>query len=172
MTIPDRDEPTLDGLSMPWPDANDRNLAAERGTLKLMLQYPTLFDSEWNGTRPEDFTHPTYRAVFEVILATPYTPDQWAMKLQEATADETVRQLQLELLVAPILRTPDESYTTAYTARLQLISVISDIRELKSWLQRTNPVENKAKYDQAFINLLELEQARKALQQASIGLVD
>ncbi|MGI5952644.1 MAG: DNA primase, partial [Brooklawnia sp.] len=37
--------PTLDGLSLPWPDADDRNTSVERGTLKLMLQYPALFDT-------------------------------------------------------------------------------------------------------------------------------
>ncbi len=61
--------PTLDGLSLPWPDADDRNTAVERGTLKLMLQHPTLFDSAWNEVLPDDFTHPAYRALFEVILA-------------------------------------------------------------------------------------------------------
>lgn len=166
----DPSAPALDGLNLPWPDASDRNLAAERGTLKLMLQYPTLFDSSWNGVQPSDFTHPSYRAVYQAILSVPFSADQWTAKVQQATHDETVAQLEVALLVEPVLRTPDEAYAAAYAGRLQLLTVLGQIREVKSRLQRTNPVEHRVEYDRTFSALLELETLRKQLQQLSLGL--
>lgn len=159
--------PTLDGLTLPWPEASDRNTAVERGTLKLMLQHPTLFDTTWNGLTVVDFTHPAYRAVFESLLATPFTPDRWTEELQAKADDQTVRQLQVALLVEPILRRPDEAYAKAYCAKLQLLSTVRKLTELKSRLQRINPVENPGDHKQAFSELIALETQRRTLEMAS-----
>ena len=161
--------PTLDGLSLPWPDADDRNTAVERGTLKLMLQHPTLFDSAWNEVLPDDFTHPAYRALFEVILANAFQAERWTERLQSNAGDEMLRQLQVALLVEPILRSPDETYASAYTARLQLLSTVRRLTELRSRLQRVNPVEHASAHKQAFSELIALEARRRALEAASSG---
>lgn len=158
---------TLDGLALPWPDPRDRNLAVERGTLKLMLQYPTLFDTSWNAVAPDDFGHPAYRAVFETIKQTGYSPDRWTEQLQANTPDEMLRQLQVALLVEPILRSPDEAYATAYAAKLQLLTTVRKIAELKSRLQRMNPVDDAAAHRAAFSELIALEARRRHLEQAS-----
>ena len=167
---PQPDEgPVLDGLALPWPDPNDRNTAVERATLKLMLQHPTLFDSTWNGLDQADFTHPAYRAVFEALKATPYTPERWTERLQAATSDDMLRQLQVALLVEAILRQPDEAYATAHAAQLQLLSTVRQIAEKKSRLQRVNPVEQPGAHRQAFSELIALESRRRILEQASRG---
>ncbi len=157
---------------LPWPDPADRALGVERGTLKLMLQHPTLFDTAWDGVQPDDFTHPAYRAVFESILRVPWQPDRWADKVQEATTDEVARQLEIALLVEPVLRTPDEAYATSYAARVQLPRIDRDIKDLKSRLQRTNPVDQASEHKQMFSALLELEVRRKQLQLVSLGAPD
>ena len=46
------------------------------------------------------------------------------------------------------------------------------IAELKSRLQRTNPVEAQQKYNQMFSELVVLEARRKELQTRSIGAED
>lgn len=155
---------------LPWPDPADRNLDVERGTLKVMLQHPTLFDTEWDGVAPEDFTHPAYRAVFEAISATPFTPQGWAGAVQEATADPGARQLEIALLVEQILRKPTEQYASAYAARLRLLSTTRRISDLKSRLQRTNPLADEAHYNTMFEQLIDLETRRKRLRQESLGL--
>ncbi|HSN43156.1 MAG TPA: toprim domain-containing protein, partial [Propionibacteriaceae bacterium] len=157
---------------LPWPDPADRGLAVERGTLKLMLQRPLLFDSAWNGVKPDDFRHPAYRAVFEAIRATPYEPERWTDKVIEATPDETAAHLEVALLVEQVLREPDEAYAAMYASTLQLIGVTGEIRDVKSRLQRTNPVEHEAEHKQMFARLLALESRRKVLQQLSVGAVD
>ncbi|HET9126579.1 MAG TPA: DNA primase [Propionibacteriaceae bacterium] len=155
--------------TVPWPDPADRQLDAERSTLKLMLQYPTLFDQEWDGITPDDFSHPAYRAVFTAISQVPWRADRWVDGVREATPDETARQLEIALLVEPLPGQPDEQYATAYASRLMLIAVTARIRDVKSKLQRTNPVEHKKNYDAMFGGLLELEMRRKQLQLAVAG---
>lgn len=155
---------------MPWPDPRDRNLDAERTTLKLMLQFPTLFDTAWDGVQADDFFHPAYRAVFEAIQQVPWRPDRWTDGVLEATGDETVQQLEIALLVEPlVVGQPNEAYATAYAARLMLISTASQIKDLKSRLQRTNPLEHKSDHDRMFSQLLELEMRRKHLQHLVVG---
>lgn len=156
--------------SMPWPDPRDRNLDAERTTLKLMLQYPTLFDTAWDGVQADDFFHPAYRAVFEAIEQVPWRPDRWTDAVREATTDETVQQLEIALLVEPlVVGQPNEAYATAYAARLMLISTVTQIKDLKSRLQRTNPLEHKSEHDRMFADLLELETRRRHLQALVVG---
>lgn len=155
---------------LPWPDPADRNLDVERGTLKVMLQHPTLFDTEWDGVHPDDFTHPAYRAVFRAILETAFIPQGWAGAVQEATTDPSARQLEIALLVEQILREPTEQYASAYAARLRLLSTTRKISDLKSRLQRTNPLADEGHYNAMFKQLIELESRRKQLSQESLGL--
>ena len=156
-------------MVMPWPDPRDRNLAVERGVLKLMLQVPTFFDSSWNGITLDDFSHPAYRAIFDAISSLQFDANGWPAAVQGATDDETVKQLEVALLVEPLLREPDERYVTEYAARLQLLSTMATIRDLKSSLQRMNPLEDRAAYDRLFSQLLALEKRRKELQAITFG---
>lgn len=147
----------------PWPNPRDRNLAPERDVLKMMLQYPLLFDSAWNGLTESDFTHPAYRLLFEVILANPYDGDSWTKTIREVSS-EALQQLEIALLVEPTLREPDENYVTEYTTRLQLIRVTNEINLVKPRLQRTNPEREPEKHQELFEQLVLLEAERKRLQ--------
>ena len=153
----------------PWPDATDLGLSAERGVCLLMLQYPTYFSADWNGLSLVDFRHPAYRGVFEAVRAVPFVPEGWVEAVQAGVTDRMVRRLMLELLVESPLRAPDESYVSAYTARLQLVRLIADIDALKSRLQRTNPVEYPAEHQAMFAELLTAEQRRRDLLRVSLG---
>lgn len=160
--------PMLGGLGIPWPEPNDRNLEVERGTLKLMLQFPWLFDTAWNGTLASDFTHPAYRQLFETMEAVEYVDEGWAEQVNDALPDEMLQQLQVALLVEPMLRDDvDEDYVQAYVDRLQLLSTLRELSALRSKLQRTNPVANEAEYRRAFARLTELEVRRRELAQST-----
>lgn len=168
------DRPSPDGAAVqqpgpqqsgtPWPDPDDRRLAAERGLLKLVLQHPDLFDGDWDLVEAEDFRHPAYRAVFEAASSVPVTPEGWQEAVAGATADPVVRQLEVALLVEPVLAaSPDARYAAAYAAQVRLRSVTDDIANLKSRLQRTNPTADRAAYDAMFTDLVELEALRNEL---------
>ena len=149
--------------STPWPDPRDPKLMAERGLLKLMLQYPQLFDAQWALVEPEDFRHPTYRTVFDLVRTT-QPGDGWQQRIQEATHDDVVKQLVVALLVEAVLHDdPTASYARAYAARVRLLSVVDDIANLKSRLQRTNPQQDPKAYNAMFADLVTLESLRKEL---------
>ena len=149
---------------IPWPDPADISLSVERGFLKLVLQYPDLFDEDWDQVEVEDLRHPAYQAVFEAILSVPRGQENWAEEVGKATSDPQVKQLEVALLVEPILREePDQSYAAAYAARVRLLSITDDIANLKSRLQRTNPNQDRKLYDAMFSDLVTLEALRKSL---------
>ena len=151
-----------------WPDPNDRSLRLERDALKLMLQHPTTFDTDWNGVQPDDFTHPGYVAVMTLIRRVPFG-DDWETRLREEAPSENTAQLMVALLVEPLWREPDEQYSLVHSSRLQLRRVSRQIDDLKSKLQRTDPTKNEAEYRQKFAELTELEMARKRLQQVGLS---
>ena len=149
---------------IPWPDPADVSLSVERGFLKLALQHPGLFDEKWDQVEVEDLRHPAYQAVFEAVLAVPRGQDRWAEKVGEATPDPQVKQLEVALLVEPVLREePDRDYAEAYAARVRLLSITDDIANLKSRLQRTNPNQDRKLYNAMFSDLMTLEALRKSL---------
>ncbi|MDF1490177.1 DNA primase [Tessaracoccus caeni] len=160
-------EPAIAPTTMEWPNPNDPALRLERDTLKLMLQYPLTLDAAWNAVTAEDFTHPGYRAIFQVIESVEFG-DGWIDRVRLAAPTENVAQLVVALAVEPLLREPDEAYTLAHTSRLQLSRVVRAISDCKSRLQRTDPVKDPTGHRRQFAHLTELEMERKRLQQLSL----
>jgi DNA primase len=157
---------------LPYPDPNEVRGLAQRGTLQLLLQTPELFASDWNGLAEVHFTHPTYRAVFAAVLACEYSATDWAMRVQQATQDETARQVELELLVETPLRVPTVEYAMAHTSKLQLDDITRQRNELRSKLQRMNPVTHTDEYQPLFEQLVALEQWRTKLTADAAILAD
>ncbi len=151
----------------PQPNPKDLGLATERGTLKLMLQSPLVFDTAWNGLTAEDFTHPAYRAIGETILRLGYQAETWPENVSAALDDDMLRQLMISLLVEPTLRQADESYAIAYVAKLQLLRVNRELSDLRSKLQRTNPVQHPDDHAELFNQYLKLQTDRRQLMAES-----
>ncbi len=151
-----------------WPNPGDPALRLERDTLKLMLQHPLTFDASWNGVELEDFSHPGYQAIFALILATPLV-EGWSDELRAGASNELVTQLLVSLLVEPLLRDSDESYSMAHSSRLQLARIVRSIAQLKSRLQRTDPVKDPTGHRSQFAELTALEMERKRLLAVGVG---
>jgi DNA primase len=60
----------------------------------------------------------------------------------------------------------------AHAVGLQLLTVMRQIAQLKSKLQRTNPVESPTSYNQMFSELVVLEARRTELRHRSLGAQD
>ena len=91
--------------------------------------------------------------------------------LLENVTDERMRQLFTELSVEPV-RTDgavSEKYVASIVARLREVLVSRKIADLKSSLQRLNPVENQEQYNAAFADLVALETQKRGLHELSIG---
>jgi len=164
------------------PNPDDRMLATERQTAKLLIQNPDLFPEGWDGLTTTDFTHPAYAAVFAAVEkaavelgGAKVRPDsEWVHRVSEACDADEIRSLVASLAVEalPVHGPVTVRYVIANSAALQLLTVIRTIAALKSRLQRTNPVEEQHKYNQMFSELVVLEARRKALHTRSIGAED
>ena len=158
------------------PDPADRLLATERETSKLLVQAPQLFEPGWDGLTLGDFTHPAYAAVFTSVekAAAEDTSEEWVHRVARAGDADHIRSLIVSLAVEPLLVTGEVSrrYVVAHSARLQLLTVMRQIADLKSRLQRTSPVEAEKRYNQMFSELVVLEARRQQLQTRSLGAQD
>lgn len=153
---------------VPLPDPGNRRLATERGVLQVLLQHPGLFPKDWGGIAADDFQHPAYRLVFEVLSVTERGA-AFSQRIVDGLDDPVAAQLVVALSVEPLLAEPTTTYAREYAARLRLGRVVRDIEELKSKLQRTNPVDEQASYKRMFAQLLEWETQRRALQAMAVG---
>jgi DNA primase len=163
---PDDEQPML---GLPMPNPRDRGLEVERGTLQLMVRAPETFMDAWNDVAPQDFTHPAYRAVFEAIVAAGTPGPDWPQPVVGAASDSTVMHVIAALATEPLLRQASPAYAAEYVAKLRLLSVSRTIANVKSKLQRTNPVDDQASYNRMFATLLQLEKQRRELRETSAG---
>ncbi len=160
------------------PRPNDRMLATERQTCKLAIQQPQLFPAGWDGLSVADFTHPAYALVFAAVEKAAAegeaTEKEWVHRVVQACDDGLVRSLIMALAVErlPVHGEVTERFVVANTSHLQLLTVMRVIAQLKSRLQRTNPVEHQRAYNQMFSELVVLEARRKELHTRSIGARD
>jgi DNA primase len=169
-------EPPPGPATPPLPDLRDPRFSLERETLKLVVQHPDVVGSATRDVDADDFTHPTYRAVWEAVTACGGPVDApagevWVAKLRDSVDAGPVAAALGELAVEPVLtaKEPDRAYVGAHVYRLQELTAMRRIADLKSRLQRTNPVEQATDYNRMFGELVALEQHRRTLREKAIG---
>ena len=158
-------EPTTEENSNWRPDPNEARLILEREVLKARLQEAALFTRTlWSDIEPGAFTHPAYQELRKTIDETPAIS-------AETISDERIKTLFTELTVEPIRADgkPTPAYVESIVARLREVAISRSIAELKSSLQRLNPVENEIEYNAAFAQLVALESARRNLHDLALG---
>jgi DNA primase len=156
------------------PDPRDPRLSLERETLKLVVQHPAVIAPALGEVDEFDFTHPAYRAVWAVITAAGGVASadaQWAARLQDATADERLRGLLTALTVEEVrsAKEPSPGYAAQHVHRLRELTALRRIADLKSRLQRTNPVDEATEYNRMFGELVALEQHRRDLRERALA---
>jgi len=164
---PRTQQPTaVAGEESNWrPDPHDARLILEREVLKSRLQEPALFiESLWSDIEADAFTHPAYREMRKTI-------DEMQILSMETITDEKIKTLFTELTVEPILADGRATalYVESIVARLREVAISRSIAELKSSLQRLNPVENEIEYNAAFAALVALETTRRSLHDLALG---
>ncbi len=176
-TTPSRVEPeATEAPRQQLPDLRDPRFSIERETLKLVLQHPGAVGRTASDVGGNDFTHPTYRGVWEVVsaaggpAAAGHDPG-WAARLRDAAPDPAVSSAISALAVEPLptAKEPDAGYVAAHVFRLQELTALRRIADLKSRLQRTNPVEQATDYNRMFGELVALEQHRRTLRDRAMG---
>jgi DNA primase len=155
-----------DQVDQSWrPHPQEPRLLLEREVLKARLQMPDLVTT-WSEIEPAAFTHPAYIQMKDVINS----EKNPSISIDDIS-DERMKTLFTELSVEPIRSDGEVSarYIESIVARLREVGISRSIADLKSNLQRLNPVENPDEYNSAFAALVALETARRGLHELSIG---
>jgi len=145
----------------------DPVLVLEREVLKIKLQLPELAHG-WVDLELTAFSFPLYSSLRTLI------DNQKEFDTQElinkSDSDE-LKSLVTELIVEPIRTDGEvsERYITSIFARLREVALSRAIAEIKSTLQRLNPVENDAQYQEIFGQLVGMEAARRVQKELALG---
>ncbi|MEU3116590.1 DNA primase [Micromonospora chalcea] len=158
------------------PAVDSPRSMVEREALKLALQEPVLAGPMFDAVEVADYQHPVHVAVRAAVAAaggasTATGGAVWIERVRDACDDLAGQALIGELAVEPLRidGEPDPRYVSITMARLQWSSVTGRIRDLKSKIQRVNPVSNKDEYFALFGELLSLEQHARALREQAAG---
>jgi DNA primase len=134
--------------------------------LKVRLQYPSE-SRQWREIEANAFSHPAY----EKLRAFIDTQIDFAAVDLAQVESEDLRSFITELTVEPIRTTGEltDKYVSSITARLNEVALTRSIADIKSTLQRLNPVENPDEYNEIFGKLVEMESRRRALRELAFG---
>jgi DNA primase len=151
-------------------------LVVEREALKLAIQSPVLAGPVFDAVDGSYYTHESHRAIRAAIAAaggacSGVAGVEWINTVRDGCPDLSSQMLVLELAVEPMRvdGEPDSAYLHVVLARLQLAGLKQRIDEVKSKLQRINPVTEKEEYHSRFADLLALEQHSRALKEQAAG---
>ena len=157
-------------------DPADPVVQVEREALKLAVQRPGICGPEFDALGPDAFTVPVHAAAFELITACGGTSmagsgREWAARLRDEAPNDQARAFITRLAVEPpqVAGEPDVRYVDVVLARVGELAVSREIASVKSRLQRMNPLQQQAEYNQLFGDLVGLEQRRKALLDKAAG---
>jgi DNA primase len=166
--------PTPVRIAEPAADSPQRTV--EREALKLALQSPALAGPIFDSVDAAAYSHPVHAVVRAAIAeaggaAAAAAGGGWLQRVRDCCADLAAKALVAELAVEPLhlAAEPDPRYVTVMLARLQLPSVTRRIGDLKSKLQRLNPVANVDEHLRLFGELVSLEQHARALRNQAAG---
>ncbi|MBU2669818.1 DNA primase [Actinoplanes bogorensis] len=149
----------------------------ERESLKLALQEPVLAGPMFDVVGTENYADPVYQAVRAAIDAAGGAASVtsggvvWIEKVRDSCTDLAGQGMISQLAVEPLRvdGAVDPNYVQVTLARLQMGAVTTRIRDLKSKVQRVNPVANKDAYLALAGELFSLEQQARALREQAAG---
>jgi DNA primase len=166
--------PAKDATGTPSP--RDQRFVIEWDVLKLAMQHPDLVGSAFDELVEEDFTHPWLAAIRAAMIEAGGPSDAplgeaWVVAVREVIGNDPAAAVVSALAVDSLRlgREPDEPYALALLARLQELTCARRIRDLKSKLQRTNPIEQAAEYNRMFGELIAAEAHKSELRNRAIS---
>ena len=160
-------QPEVKERSQSWrPDPDDPKFSLEREALKIRLQLPA-YTRDWRKIEDNAFTHPAYQRLRHFV------DGQRDLEPVTLTSDEApeLHSFVAELSSEPIPSSKDaiERYVASVFARLRELALGRTIAEIKSKLQRINPIEEESSYNEIFQELMVLEKERRTLRDLAVG---
>ncbi|HEY4456860.1 MAG TPA: DNA primase, partial [Pseudonocardiaceae bacterium] len=160
----------------PRPDPRDVRTRSQREVLKLALQAPALAGPVYDSLPEDAFTVPAYAQLHHAILASGGTAtglsgamlvDQVAQHCPEGTVRTLLSELAVERI--PTRGELEVNYVSSMLAKLQCEQVARQIAEIKSRLQRMNPISDADEYRSAFGDLVAFEEYHRGLVKQASG---
>jgi DNA primase len=158
------------------PSPRDQRFTIEWDVLKVAMQHPSLVGAAFDELDDQDFTHPWLAAVRAAMAkaggpVTAAPGEAWVVAVRDAMGNDPAAAVVSALAVDPLRlgRDPDETYARALLARLQELTCLRRIADLKSKLQRTNPIDRTDDYNRMFGELIALERYRAELREKAIS---
>ena len=162
-------------------DLSDPVANLERQALKLAVQRPALCGPAFDALGADDFTVPVHAAMRDLIagcggVAGAGSAREWAERLRGAAPSDTARAFVTRLAVEPLQAPgadgePDARYADGVLAKVEELAISRQIAVVKSRLQRMNPVDEQAKYNRMFGDLVALEQRHRQLLERAAGAI-
>ncbi|WP_113704071.1 DNA primase [Nonomuraea lactucae] len=161
----------------PRPVPVDPHVRVEGELLKLAVQRPALLGPRFDALDPQAFTGPDHVTLQKVIASAGGTAAaghggrEWVDRLLEHASDEAARVLVTRFAVEAIQADShaEERYGAAMLAAIEAIAVDRAIAQVKSRIQRLNPVDEQQDYNRLFGELVALEQQRRVLRERATG---
>ena len=159
----------------PFASFGAPQFAPEREALKAIAQYPHLAKPHLVDVHENDFTHPVGREVWKHLVAAGL-PDRedpsYVPRVADSLPSDDLRRLLMVAVSEPLSSTEGGApkVVASVIAHLQLLTLGRRIAEIKSKLQRTNPVDEAETYNRLFGELIALEQQHRAQRDLAIGL--
>jgi DNA primase len=162
---------------IPKRSPDDVAATVEREAVKSALQVPQIAGPSFDSIPPEAYTHADYAAVAAAVAAAGgaaaagVTGATWLEKVAANCDSESARAQLTALAVEPLRPATTQgeaTYVNAVLARLQEMTLVRRIAELKGTLQRMNPVE-APDYMKHFEKLVALEQEARSLRERGMG---
>ncbi|MEV4376515.1 DNA primase [Streptosporangium sp. NPDC049644] len=153
-------------------DLTDPTVRTEAEILKLAVQRPALLGPEFDVMGGEAFTLPEHLALYKLIADAGGTAAagaggrEWVDRLLNGVSD-SLRGLLTRFAVEEIRAdlTSEERYAAGLLVALELTTVTRVLDQLKSRMERTNPVEEPEEYKRLYAELVALEQQRRVLRE-------
>ena len=161
---------------MPSPAVNFGlpQFADEREALKAIVQHPHLAAARADDLDGNDFTHPISKVLWKHIDAMPWptAPDSnWLPQLADSVPDDDAKRILSIAAVEPLRAREGNTaaVVTSVILRLQMLTLGRRIAEVKSKLQRTNPIDEADTYNRMFGELIALEQQLRELRDRALS---
>ena len=157
------------------PAADAAQVRLEREALKLAVQAPVTVAPIFDELDDQVFQDERHKLVQEAVrkaggVAVATGGEAWVGQVLEAAQDDTVRSVVMALAVeAPLTDWELDRYAFATLTQLQMHSATRRVMELKSKLQRINPVEEPEVYNRTYAELIRLEATVRAFREGGIS---
>lgn len=147
--------------------------ADERETLKALTQFPHIAADFAGDLDDNDFTHPVALELWRAMsaLTLPTAADaSWVARVGDSLESEDAKRILSVAAVQPLQAVEQSTgaVVSAAIVQLQARTLARHIADVKSKLQRTNPVEQPEIYNRMFGELIALEEQHRSLRDRAI----